>query len=499
MKLLRILAVLIVFGAGVPCVQASPDWSLEGRVMEYRLENGLTVLALHRGDAPVVSLQITYRVGGVDEPQGQTGTAHLLEHMLFKGTRQLGTRDWEAERPILQEIEEVGRLLDAERRKGEKADEGLVQELENRLTKLQERHRGLIVKDEIDEIYTRNGAVGFNASTSTDLTSYTVSLPSNRLELWARIESERMRDPVLREFYTERAVVQEERRQRFETDPQGRLYEALLTTAFEAHPYRDPVIGWPSDLESLDIRDTREFYTEYYGPDNAVIAAVGDIDPDAFFRLVQEYFGDMAPSGPADRRITTEPSQPGPKRVKVLFDAEPRMVVAYHKPTLPHRHDYVFDVIAAVLADGRSSRLTRELVDRRQLATSVDAVNGLPGARYPNLFAVFVTPVEGADADEVEGAVVAELRRLASTPPSEEELEKVGRRLEAQRVRSLLSNAGLARQLAYFQAIAGDWRYLEEHARVLSTITPEEVAAVAETYFVAKNQTVAWLRKEGGP
>ncbi len=497
MRPLRLIAVLLLVTAGVSSAQVAPDWSLEGRVAEHRLENGLTVLALRREGAPVVSLQITYRVGGVDEPQGQTGTAHLLEHMLFKGTRTLGTRDWVKERPVLVEIEELGSALDAERRKGERADEARVRELESRLAALQQRHRELIVKDEIDEIYTRNGAVGFNASTSTDLTSYTVSLPSNRLELWARIESERMRDPVLREYYVEREVVREEWRQRFGTDPRGRLYEALLTTAFAAHPYRDPVIGWPSDLESLDIADTRAFYRAHYGPDNAVVVAVGDVDPAAFFRLVEEYFGEMPPSGAADRGVTREPPQPGPKRVEVSFDAEPRLIVAYHKPTLPHRHDYVFDVIASVLADGRSSRLTRELVDRRQLATGVDAANGLPGARYPNLFAVFVTPVAGAGSEEVEAVLEEELERLGEEPPTKQELEKVGRRLEASRVRSLLSNAGLARQLAYFQSVAGDWRYLEEHTRVLATITPEEIAAVAQTYFVPGNRTVAWLRKEG--
>ncbi len=490
------LAGLVVLG-WVAAAGAEPAGSLEGRVAEHRLANGLTVLALQRGTAPVVSLQMTFRVGGVDEPSGRTGMAHLLEHLMFKGTRTLGTRDWERERPVLEEIEAVGRALDGERRKGDRADPRKVAELAERLRRLQEEHRPLVVKDEIDTIYSRNGAVGFNAFTSSDLTSYIVSLPSNRLELWARIESERMRDPVLREYYVERDVVIEERRQRYGSEPRGMLYEALLTTAFVAHPYRDPVIGWPSDLETLDIADTREFFRRHYGPDNAVIVAVGDVDPQGFFDLVERYFGAIPARGGEERPPTREPPQKGPRRVEVLFDAEPRLAVAFHKPTLPARDDYVFDVIEAVLTDGRASRLVRELVDTRRVAASVDAANGLPGARYPNLFAVFLTPVAGVSVAEAEEALLQELDRLGRVPPTPEELERVRRRLEASRVRALLSNAGLARRLAYFQALTGDWRYIENHPKVLATITPGEVAEVARRYFTPRNRTVAVLRPAG--
>jgi predicted Zn-dependent peptidase len=492
--LFLVLAVLIGFLWPPRTVWGNPPGSLVDRVVERHLDNGLTLLALRRVGAPTVSLQMTFRVGGVDEPSGRTGTAHLLEHMLFKGTRTLGTRDWSRERLLLEKIERVGRALDAERRKSDAADAEQVAELEARLKQLQTDLQPLVVKSEIDGIYSRNGAVGFNAFTTTDMTSYIVSLPSNRLELWARIESERMQEPVLREYYVEREVVLEERRQRFGSDPDGRLYEALLSTAFAAHPYRDPVIGWPSDIATLDIDETRDFYWSYYGPDNAVIVAVGDVEPEPFFALVERYFGDIPARGQVARVITTEPPQPGSKRVEVTFDAEPKLIIAYHKPTLPHRHDYVFDVIQAVLTDGRSSRLVRELVDRKRLAASVGASNGIPGARFANLFAIFVTPMAGVDPSEAEAAVDAELHRLADEPPDEEELRKVGRRLEAARVRALTSNAGLARRLAYFQTVAGDWRYSEEHPKVLATVTAEEVAEVARTYLVPDNRTVAVLR-----
>lgn len=353
-RALGLLAALLLLPSALLAEEAG---SLAGRVREHRLRNGLTVLALRRPGAPTVSLQMTFLAGGVDEPSGRTGMAHLLEHLLFKGTTRLGTRDWGRERPLLDAMEEVGTALDEERRRGEAADPTRLASLRERLAALQAEHRPLVVKDEIDGLYTRNGASGFNAFTTSDLTSYIVSLPANRLELWARIEAERMADPVLREYYAERDVVSEERRQRYDADPGGKLYEAFLSESFAAHPYGRPVIGWPSDLETLEARDTREFFKAYYGPDNAVVVAVGDVDPDAFFALMERYFGPLAARGSPRRLVTAEPPQPGPRRVEVVFDAEPRLIVGYHKPTLPHRDDYVFDVIESLLAEGRSSRL----------------------------------------------------------------------------------------------------------------------------------------------
>lgn len=473
--------------------------SLEGRVAEHRLANGMTVLVLPRAGAPVVALQMTCKVGSVDELPGKTGMAHLLEHMLFKGTRRLGTRDWKAEEPLLEAIERTGRALDAERRKGPTADPARTAALEAELHALEERQRPLVVKDEIDAVYARNGAVGFNAFTTPDLTSYVVSLPSNRLELWAALESERMREPVLREYYVERDVVREERRERLETDPGSLLFEALVATAFRVHPYRNPTIGREEDSSTLDVEDTRAFFLAHYGPDNTVVAAVGDVEPEAFFALVERYFGGIAPRGRPQPALPVEPVQEGSRRALVTFDAEPRGVLAYHKPTLPERDDYVLDVADALLSDGRSSRLVRELVDRRRLLAGVSSVNGTPGGRYPNLFAVFYTPASGVEIEAAEAAVREELQRLARTPPTAEELEKVIRRIAAQRVEALLSDVGMAGQLAYFQAVAGDWRYVEEHLRILATVTPEEVSRVASAYFTDANETAVVLKREAKP
>lgn len=482
------LAALVLFAASALAAE-SP---LLSRVKEKTLPNGLQMIVLNRPGAPVVSLHMAFKVGAVDEPSGRTGMAHLLEHMLFKGTRALGTKDWAAEEPVMAEIEKTAKKLDRLAREG-KAGTPEGQALAKTLGDLQNEASRYAVKGEIDALYSQNGGVGLNASTSADMTDYFVSLPSNRLELWATIESDRMRDPVLREYYTERSVVGEERRQRSEAKPQGLMYRALLATAFSAHPYRNPVIGWDSDTDLLDVDATRDFYRRFYGPDNAVVVAVGDVQPEAFFSLVERYFGDIPARGGERATPTVEPPQAGGKTVKVTFDAQPDGVLAYHKPTLPDRADYVMDVADGVLSGGAASRLVSDLVYKRKVLTSVSTSNGLPGARYANLFAVFFTPAQGVSIEDAAAAVRVELKKLGDEPPTKDELARVIASLEADLVRGLLSDAGLARRLAYFQVIAGDWRYVERLPTVLSTVTGQEVADAARKYFTADNETLAWV------
>jgi len=238
--------------------------NLEDRVVEHKLENGMTFLLMERHQAPVFTGMIVVKVGSVDESIGKTGLAHMLEHMLFKGTKTIGTRNFAAEEPILEQIDRVGTELSSELVKGEKADEQRVRTLREEIKKLQEEAAQYQVKDELGAIYSKHGAARLNASTSNDITRYYVSLPSNRLELWAMVESDRMANPVLREFYSERDVVMEERRLRVESSPFGALYESFLAAAFLAHPYHRPVIGWSSDIAGYVTGDASAFYREYW-------------------------------------------------------------------------------------------------------------------------------------------------------------------------------------------------------------------------------------------
>lgn len=492
----KILVALLLSLFGWFPVQAQ---RLEEKVVEHTLKNGMKFLFVERHEAPVFTGQITFRVGSVDEPIGATGLAHLLEHMAFKGTRTIGTRDYAKEKPILESLDRVAKALAVERSRGEAADAKKIASLQKQMEALHQQHRRLSLGEEFSDIYQRNGAVDLNAGTSKDATTYYVSLPSNRLELWALMESQRMADPVMREFYIERDVVAEERRQSYEDDPAGKLYEQLIATAFVAHPYQWPTIGWMSDILSLNAEQARTFHRRYYVPCNAVAALVGDIHIPEAKRLVEKYFGPI-PAGEVPPPLpTVEPPQEGEKRVEVLFDAEPRLLIGYHKPAPPHRDDYVFDILSALLSQGRTSRLYTALVKEKRLALEVDTSMG-PGTRYPHLFILSATPLAPHSTTEVEAALYEELERLKKEPVSTRELQKVKNQIEAEQVRSLSSNSGLAGILTYFQTVVGDWRYFARYRDEIEKITPEDVQRVARQYLVPANRTVAILvKKEAKP
>ena len=475
------------------CWSAAFAQEIEERVVEHTLDNGMKLLLMRRTQSPTVALNMYVRVGGVDEPKGETGIAHMLEHMLFKGTKTLGTMDYDAEVPLMAQIDALYEDYDAERQKGDAADTERVEALHQQIEAAQAAAKAIIRSNELDEVYSRNGAQGLNAGTSIDYTRYVVSLPANRLELWMRIESERMRDPVLREFYTERDVVMEERRRRNDTDPDGILYEQFISLAYQAHPYGRPTIGWASDIDRLKRGEAERFFRTHYAPNNSVVAIVGDIDPETVTRQMDHYFGDIPAQEIDAAAITREPDQKGERRVTVEYDAEPRLFIGYHKPTLPSFDDFVFDMISGLLSSGRTSRLYKSLVEDQQVVVGVDTSNGWPGARYDNLFVVQATPRHPNTPGEVEEAIYAELERLMSEPISEHELQKVRNQMEAGFVRGLNSNEGMASQLGYFESMAGSWKYVLTFLDTLGTITEDDVHRVASQYLTKQNRTVATM------
>lgn len=472
------------------------SYELAEKVQTYTLKNGLRLLMLERRLSPTVAIYIRYRAGAVDEAEGKTGTAHLLEHMMFKGTRTIGTRNYAAEKKLLLRIERVGTALDREKAKGNAAHSPLFARLTDQLTALQKQQRRLTLSNEIDRLYSENGAVGLNASTGQDLTTYQVSIPANRIELWARIEADRMVHPVFREFYTERDVVMEERRQRSESDPDGKLLESYLAAAFIAHPYRRPILGWPSDMRYLDIAYMTKYFRDMHAPNNTVIAMVGDLQPSTALKIVEKYFGRIPAQKLASPPITEEPRQSGERRVEVIFDAEPQMILGYHKPPPPVFADYLFDMIESILTKGRTSRLFKTLVQEKGLAETIQAANGLPGSRYPNQFVIFATPRHPHTLGELEQAIDREIERLQREPISESELEKVKNQIRADFIRGLDSNAGLAGMLSYYEALLGDYRYLAEYTTTIDRITTDDILQAARTYLTPENRTVATLIKK---
>ncbi|MBA5870464.1 MAG: insulinase family protein [Nitrospira sp. CR2.1] len=502
----RMMGVLILAGmlaATVPGYAESP--SLADRVIEHKLANGMTVLMVERHQAPIVSINMTFGVGGVNEQVGLTGLAHLYEHMAFKGTRTVGTRDYEREQAVLDDLTLVGNELDRrERVESARAEtEGKpyapsqeVQQLQQRFKELQDKAGEFVVGNEMALLYQRHGGVGLNASTGKDITRYVISLPANRLPLWAALESDRMAHPVLREFYKERGVVMEERRLRTDDSPNGLLYETFTSTAFQAHQYGVPTIGWGSDIMALTPAATEAFFKTYYGPNNATVAIVGDIKPKEVIALIEQTFGKIPAAPPIPTLVTEEPPQRGERRVEIEFDAEPALAIGYHKPTIGHPDDFVFDVIDEVLTEGVTSRLYGTLVRDKRLAASVLSDTNYPGVRAPNLFVIAATPLAPHTTAEVEAAIYRELDRLKTEPISTKEFERVLNGLDADLVRSLRSNGGLASQLAFYQTVAGTWRYVLSARDRIAAVTPADVQRVASQYLTKSNRTVGILAKK---
>ena len=460
------------------------------KVQEHRLDNGATVLLVERHDSPTVAAYISFRVGGVNETSQNRGVAHLLEHMLFKGTKTLGTKDYAAEKPLLEEIKVVGQQIDVLKNRRD-ADPLELQQLREQLKELQTEHRKLVVKNEFSKIYGENGGVGYNAFTGKDSTTYLINLPANKLELWAAIESDRLENAVFREFYTERDVVHEERRRSYESSPNGLMYETLLATAYQVHPYRNPVIGWNSDIDNLDPDQIRDFFEKYYTPVNMVITLVGDFDSKSTLQMVDRYFGKLAPGVPVPPVVDKEPEQRGERRVTIDFDAEQQLMIAYHKPAMPHKEDYVFDIILQVLGEGRTSRLYKSLVIEKQMVTDVGVFTA-PGSRYDNLMILSMTPRNGRSCPDIEKATYAELDRLKSEPLSRSELDTARKQIMTSILRGLEGNGGLARMLSSYQTL-GDWHYLVDYEKQINSVTAEDVMAAAKHYLRVDNRTVVTL------
>lgn len=467
--------------------------SFEQRMTEFTLDNGLKFLVLERCEAPVVSFHTYADVGAADEVKGITGLAHIFEHMAFKGTKTIGSKDYKAEAKALAKVDQLFEELKVEQRKGKNADPNLLQQLQNDFIQAQQQAQEFIVHDEFEEILSREGASGLNAYTSCDATRYISSFPSNKLELWMATESDRFDNPVLREFYKEKDVVMEERRLRTESSPQGRLLEDFLALAFKAHPYGEPVIGHMSDIKTITRTESEEFFKQHYSPGNLTVAIVGDVDPEKVKKLAQKYFSSI-PGGPKPEPVETiEPPQLGERRV-VLYDvAQPMLLIGYHKPAFSHPENTASDVLTDIISAGRTARLYKTLVKEKKIAVTAAAFHGFPGNKYPNQFLFYVIPAKGHTNAECEQAVYEEIEKFKNELVSAEELKKARTRARAGLIRSLASNSGLAAQLAFYQVITGDWRNLFKELEAIDNVTAEDIQQIAKKYFTVENRTVGMI------
>jgi predicted Zn-dependent peptidase len=464
-------------------------------VTEHTLANGMRLLIVERHDSPTFSANLRFGVGSANEAVGQTGLAHLLEHMMFKGTNRFGSTDPERELPLLARKDQVYLDLQAERYAAARSPGGAnpqkLADLEKEFAALQQEAKSFVIPGELWETYRRNGGVGLNASTSQDATQYFISLPKNRLELWALMESDRIRNPVFREFYTERDVVQEERRQRIDNNPRGQLMEAAVATAFVVSPYRHPVLGWPGDLKNLDRPQARAYFKTYYAPNNAVAVLVGDLDPAEVIRMVERYFGSLPSQSIPPAAISGEPTHLWERRVRVEFPAEPQLAMLYQATPIGHSDRYPLTVLASLLGQGRTSRLHKRLVEEKRLVTSIGCGGWF--LRSAGLLVIQATPRTPHILEEVEAAVEQEITRMKTDLVSPQELLKVRNQIDVEAVGDLYSNAGLASYLSNAWLLTGDWRAMFSSYQKLKAVDAEAIREAARRYLIPRQRTVATL------
>lgn len=478
-------------------------------VVEKRLANGMRLLMVERHDAPSISGGWVARVGSANERPGMTGIAHLFEHMLFKGTPVLGTTDYGKDLEIIAEQERVRDLMRREQAKMRGLQRrGLLKdilkpenqteryrELEKEFKQLVEDQRKILVKNEFDRIYTSNGGSMMNAYTSTDMTAYFITVPANKLELWMWMESERILQPIFREFYAERDVVFEERRMRTDSPPLGRLNESFWAMFWESHPYSWPTLGWPSDISAISKQQADDFYATYYVPENITLILVGDFKWQHCLRLANRYFARI-PRGtkPVPDVVTAEIRQVGEKRLNGEADANPQIDIMYHTPAFGHPDAYVLRVLSQILAT-RTGRLYKRLIVKDKIATDTFAANFT--LKYGGVFTTGGEAAEGQTPADVEKAILEEIEKLKNEPVPARELQKVKNNFAAGEYRKLAHNHAILQQLMRSEGL-GRWQEINEGGPRIQDVTPEDIQRVTREYLVKNNRSVATYTRKAG-
>lgn len=487
-----VLSALVWQGLILETLAASPSLNItpylqqtQERISEFTLDNGMTFIVLENHNAPVVSFYTYADVGGVNEPEGKTGVAHFLEHLAFKGTQQIGTTNYAEEQKLLDQLDRLAVQL-------RQAQGNTIQakNLQQQFEQVQSQAECLEKPNEFGRIVQESGGVGLNAATSADSTVYFYSLPSNKLELWMSLESERFLEPVFRGFYQEKQVILEERRLRTDNNPLGRMVEAFLNTAFTEHPYKRPVIGYDQDIRNLERQDVADFFDLYYGPSNLTLAIVGDVDPQQVKNLAQRYFGRFPAKIKPPRLTLVEPEQTKTRDVTLKLKSQPWYLEGYHRPAVNDPDNAIYEVMATIMSSGRTSRLYRSLVQDQQVALTAQGFNGFPADKYPNLVLFYAQSAPQVELEVLAKSLRQEIERLKTELVSTEELERAQNQLQAGVLRSLDSNQGMARLLVEYQVKTGDWRNLFTQLEAIAKVTPKDIQRIARRTFTPENRTI---------
>jgi len=489
-------AVVLAVALGAPLVHTQDLKSFEQRITTKVLPNGLTLLICERPEAPVFSYETFVDAGDVNDPSGESGLAHMFEHLAFKGTTEIGTKDWPDEKVALEKVEKAEQAYEAEKLNPQGSDKQKLGELAAAFKQAQDEAEKYVVPNQFTEVAERNGAEGLNAETGLDDTQYYWSMPENRLELWAWLESSRLTETVPREFYKERDVVLEERRMRTDSNPIGRLIEQFLATAYVAHPYGRSSIGWPSEVSQITATEAMAFHKKFYVGSNLVVAVVGDVKAAEVMPMLERYFS-RVPAGPKPENMTTvEPKQFAEKTVFVREETQPFYIEGYHRGSYKDPDDAVYDAISDIMSNGRVSRLYRSLVRDLQIAAEAQGFSPFPGDKFPGLFAFYAVPLPGHTPQEMATAIHKEIDKLKAADVSDEELGMYKTRTRADLLRGLADNQGLAQALAEYQTRYGDWRELFKQLDRVDKVTKADIRRVANQVFVPSNRTEGWIETQ---
>ncbi len=454
----------------VPYVQRAMQ-----QISEFTLANGMRFIVMEQHQAPVISFLTYADVGGVDEPDGQTGVAHYLEHLAFKGTEQIGTTNYGKEAPYLTQLDD----LFAQLQTAKQQQTPNIAELLDQFNAVQAQASQFVISNQYGQIVQQAGGVGLNATTSADATRYFYSFPANKLELWMSLESERFLQPVFRDFFTEKQVILEERRMRSENSASGRLFDTFLQTTFTQHPYRRPVIGYEADIANLTRQNVTDFFQRYYAPGNLTMVLVGDVEPKTVKTLAERYFG-RYPRRPLPPPVTIqEPEITAPRQATLQLPSQAYYLEAYPCPAFQDADYPLYELLAQVLTQGRTSRLFQRLVVQDKIALNVQAFVGYPGNKYPNRFAIYGLPAPGHTPAELAAAIETELNRLRETPIEPPELQRLQTQARMDLLQTLMSTEGMAKLLAEYTVKTGDWRNVFKQLDQLQAVTPADLQRIA--------------------
>lgn len=483
---------ILLLLAGFIAVQLAPAQTfdaIQSKVRTHVLKNSMKFIVLERHEAPVVSFHVYADAGSANESYGITGISHLLEHMAFKGSKIVGTTNYEEEVKVLDEMDALYEKIKREKAKIA-PDKQALEKMNARFEELRKKAKTYVVTDEFVDMLMKEGDRFVNAYTSNDATQYVDGLPSNKVEFWMSMTSDRFMNPVFREFYKERDVVMEERRLGVESRPLGRFIEDFLAVAFKAHPYHHGVVGHMSDLQSITRQDVKEYFNKFYGPNNLTVAIVGDVKAPEIFEMAEQYFGRI-PGGEKPGSIRTiEPEQWGERRATVEAMAQPFLILGFHRPEARHPDHHALEALANILGQGRSSRIYQSLVKEKKVSIECGAFNGFPGDKDPNLIAFYAVPARNHTSAECLSLLDEEIEKVKKEAVTEDELKKYKNMAVKRMLDRMKSNAGMAGILTYADVVLGDWSLAFTQVEKIQAVQVEDIQQVAVRYLNKTNRTI---------